>query len=186
AYSLQASIDDVRIYGMALGAEDIRALAEVPPIPQSAPVLVSPSAGSVGVSLPAVLGWQPVEGATKYRVQVTAVGGSGAVVFDGEVPGTFAEVGVLSMGEGCEWRVCALNAAGQGPWLEPWGFASLSAGEALLGHWKMDEDSGTLVSDASGRGNHGESVGVPSWAPGVPGGGIRRDGSRSGVWVAGP
>src|SRR5690606_15800536 len=54
AYSLQGSIDDVRIYGMALGAADIRALAEVPPVPQSAPVPVSPSSGSVGVSLPAV------------------------------------------------------------------------------------------------------------------------------------
>src|SRR5690606_5837427 len=143
-----------------------------------APVLVSPSAGSVGVSLPAVLGWQPVEGATKYRVQVTAAGGSGAVVFDGEVPGTSAEVGGLSAGAGYEWRVRAVNAAGDGPWSEPWGFASLSAGEALVGHWKMDEDSGTLVSDASGRGNHGESVGVPSWVPGVHGRGIRLDGSQ--------
>src|SRR5690606_9811503 len=176
--SLQGSVDDVRIYGMALGAADIRALAEVPPVPQSAPVLVSPSAGSVGVSLPAVLGWQPVEGATKYRVQVTAAGGSGAVVFDGEVPGTSAEVGGLSAGAGYEWRVRALNAAGQGPWSEPWGFASLSAGEALVGHWTLDEDSGTLVSGAAGRGNDGESVGLPAWVPGVHGRGIRLDGSE--------
>src|SRR5690606_16135403 len=86
--------------------------------------LVSPSSGSVGVSLPAVLSWQPVEGALSYRVQLTAVGGSGAVVFDGDVPGTSAEVGGLSAGAVYEWRVRALNAAGQGPWSEPWGFTA--------------------------------------------------------------
>src|SRR5690606_11613919 len=118
----RGGLDEVRIYGIALGAADIRALAEVPPAPQSAPVPVSPTSGSVGVSLPAVLVWQPVEGALSYRVQVTAVGGSGAVVFDGDVPGTSAEVGGLSAGAVYEWRVRALNAAGQGPWSEPWGF----------------------------------------------------------------
>src|SRR5690606_26879571 len=143
-----------------------------------APALVSPSSGSVGVSLPAVLSWQPVEGARSSRVQVTAVGVSGAVVFDGDVPGTSAEVGGLSAGAVYEWRVRALNAAGQGPWSEPWGFTALSAGDALLGHWKMDEGSGTLVSDASGRGNHGESVGVPSWVAGVHSGGLGLDGSQ--------
>src|SRR5690606_33121848 len=122
SFGFRGALDDVRVYGVSLGSADIRALAEVPPAPQSAPVLVSPSAGSVGVSLPAVLGWQPVEGATKYRVQVTAAGGSGAVVFDGEVPGTSAEVGGLSAGAGYEWRVRAVNAAGDGPWSEPWGF----------------------------------------------------------------
>src|SRR5690606_2297501 len=135
----RGGLDEVRIYGIALGAADIRALAEVPPAPQSAPVPVSPTSGSVGVSLPAVLVWQPVEGALSYRVQVTAVGGSGAVVFGGDVPGTSAEVGGLSAGAVYEWRVRALNAAGQGPWSEPWGFTALSAGDALLGHWKMDE-----------------------------------------------
>src|SRR5690606_15275754 len=109
ASKFRRAVDDIRIYSAALGAADIQALAEVPPVPQSAPVPVSPSSGSVGVSLPAVLGWQAVEGATGYRVQVTAVGGSGAVVFDGEVPGTSAEVGGLSMGAGYEWRVRALN-----------------------------------------------------------------------------
>src|SRR5690606_13239735 len=49
-------LDDIRIYSAALGSADIQALGEVPPVPQSAPVLVSPSSGSVGVSLPAVLG----------------------------------------------------------------------------------------------------------------------------------
>src|SRR5690606_15846020 len=165
-------------YGMALGAADIRALAEVPPVPQSAPVLVSPSAGSVGVSLPAVLGWQAVEGATGYRVQVTAAGGSGAVVFDGEVPGTSAEVGGLSAGAGYEWRVRAVNAAGDGPWSEPWGFTALSAGEALVGHWKMDEETGTFLSDASGRGNHGEVLRGGVRAPGVHGNALYLNGDR--------
>src|SRR5690606_6355787 len=105
---LRGGRDEVRMCGLALSAADIRALAEVHPAPQSDPVPVSPTSGSVGVSLPAVLSWQPVEGALSYRVQVTAVGGSGAVVFDGDVPGTSAEVGGLSAGAVYEWRVRAL------------------------------------------------------------------------------
>src|SRR5690606_817780 len=150
-----------------------------------APVVVSPSSGSVCVSRPAVLSWVPVEGATGYRVQVTAVGGSGAVVFDGDVPGTSAEVGGLSMGAGYEWRVRALNAAGQGPWSEPWGFTALSAGEALLGHWKMDEGSGTAVSDASGRGNHGEVLRGGVRVPGVHGNALYLNGDRQQGFVPG-
>src|SRR5690606_20893218 len=37
AHSFQGSMDDVRIYNVALGASDIQALAETPPPPQGAP-----------------------------------------------------------------------------------------------------------------------------------------------------
>jgi hypothetical protein len=39
----------------------------------------------------------------------------------------------------------------------------------LVGHWKLDEGSGTVAKDASGNGNHGTLEGVPVWVEGVLG-----------------
>ena len=48
------------------------------------------------------------------------------------------------------------------------GVAGAAMGE-LVGHWKLDEGSGTTVTDSSGYGNHGTIVGNPTWIPGVSG-----------------
>src|SRR5690606_29129288 len=63
---------DVRVYGTALGAADIRALADTPPPPQAPPAPVSPANSAAGVPLIAELVWQPVEGAGSYEVEVSA------------------------------------------------------------------------------------------------------------------
>jgi hypothetical protein len=39
----------------------------------------------------------------------------------------------------------------------------------LVGHWKLDDDSGTTVSDSSGNGNDGTIEGNPTWIPGIAG-----------------
>ena len=36
----------------------------------------------------------------------------------------------------------------------------------LVGHWKLDEDSGTIAYDSSGNENHGDIMGSPSLVPG--------------------
>jgi len=46
--------------------------------------------------------------------------------------------------------------------------AGAAMGE-LVGHWKLDEGSGTTVLDSSGKGNDGTIVGNPTWVPGVTG-----------------
>jgi len=46
--------------------------------------------------------------------------------------------------------------------------AGTAMGE-LVGHWKLDEGSGTTVLDSSGKGNDGTIVGNPTWVPGVTG-----------------
>ena len=46
----------------------------------------------------------------------------------------------------------------------------------LVGHWTLDEGSGTDVADTSGNGNHGTIldtsavVDAPTWIPGIRGG----------------
>jgi hypothetical protein len=39
----------------------------------------------------------------------------------------------------------------------------------LVGHWKLDDGSGTVVADSSGNGNDGTIVGNPTWIPGIGG-----------------
>lgn len=46
----------------------------------------------------------------------------------------------------------------------------------LIGHWKLDENSGTTAADSSGLGHHGTLVGSPAWeSEGVRSGGLRYD-----------
>ncbi len=40
-------------------------------------------------------------------------------------------------------------------------------GAAPLGHWRLDETSGTVAADISGNGNDGTLVGDPQWSPGL-------------------
>jgi hypothetical protein len=47
-----------------------------------------------------------------------------------------------------------------------------SAYADLVGHWRLDEGSGTTVSDSSGNGNDGTIVNKPTWIAGVNGGAL--------------
>ena len=42
----------------------------------------------------------------------------------------------------------------------------------LVGHWMLDEGSGTTVSDSSGNGNDGTIVNKPTWITGINGGAL--------------
>jgi len=51
----------------------------------------------------------------------------------------------------------------------------------LVGYWKLDEGTGTVVKDSSGNGIDGNFVGSPKWAEGMNGtGGLELDGT---CWV---
>ncbi|MHC4494259.1 MAG: LamG domain-containing protein [Planctomycetota bacterium] len=51
-----------------------------------------------------------------------------------------------------------------------------SATAALIGHWTLDQGSGTLAVDVSGNGNEGTLKGDPKWALGQIGGALELDG----------
>jgi len=55
------------------------------------------------------------------------------------------------------------------------GAVSVTQG-ALIGHWALDEGSGTLAVDVSGNGNDGTLRGDPKWAVGQIGGALELDG----------
>ncbi len=47
----------------------------------------------------------------------------------------------------------------------------------LIGHWKLDEGTGTIAFDSSGLGNDGTLGGDPQWVAGIMGGALDLDGS---------
>ncbi len=49
--------------------------------------------------------------------------------------------------------------------------AASSVRADLVGHWTLDDGSGTTVADISGNGNDGTIVNNPTWIAGVSGGG---------------
>jgi hypothetical protein len=49
--------------------------------------------------------------------------------------------------------------------------------DGLVGHWKLDENSGTTAADSSGSNNNGTLVGGPSWVPGISGSALHFDGT---------
>ncbi len=51
----------------------------------------------------------------------------------------------------------------------------------LVGWWKLDDGMGTVATDSSGNGNHGDLVGTLQWVDGVIGGGLHFDGTTAQV-----
>ncbi|RPJ35006.1 MAG: LamG domain-containing protein, partial [Planctomycetaceae bacterium] len=51
-----------------------------------------------------------------------------------------------------------------------------SARAGLIGHWKLEEGSGTTVKDSSGKNNNGRFVGAPTWVTGKLGKALDFDG----------
>jgi hypothetical protein len=57
------------------------------------------------------------------------------------------------------------------------------ASAGLVGHWKLDESSGTTAVDATGNGHDGELIGNPEWVTGYFGGALKLAGSPDKVDV---
>jgi len=51
-----------------------------------------------------------------------------------------------------------------------------STSAALVGHWTLDQGSGTIAGDVTGNGNDGTLQGDPAWAIGQIGGALELDG----------
>lgn len=63
--------------------------------------------------------------------------------------------------------------------------SSSAAASGLLGHWKLDDASGTTAADASGNGRNGTLTNGPSWTTGLLSGGLQFDGANDHVTVPG-
>src|SRR5690606_19029575 len=182
--NLRGAMDDVRIYNTALGPEDIIALAAMPP-PPPAPVPTAPQNLAGGVPAAAALEWNPADGAETYHVQVSENSEFTTLAFEqSTITQDTATAAGLATGTQYFWRVRATNAAGDSEWSETWSFTTQAAADALVGHWKMDEGSGSALADASTRGNNAQITGEATWVPGIHGQALRFSGS--GQYAAAP
>ena len=53
-----------------------------------------------------------------------------------------------------------------------------AAGPAVVGHWKLDEGSGTTAADSSGNGATGTLINSPAWTTGMLGGALSFNGTN--------
>ena len=52
----------------------------------------------------------------------------------------------------------------------------VNSAATLVGHWKLDEESGTLAADSSGRATAATLAGAATWSEGWLDGGLALDG----------
>ncbi|PWB68984.1 hypothetical protein C3F09_10795 [candidate division GN15 bacterium] len=99
-----------------------------PAAPPAAPVLVSPAAGSTGVSSSPTLTWTASAGATSYRVQVSADAGFASTLVDTSGV-TTTTLAIAGLGDGTVyyWRVNASNSGGTSGYSSVGNFTTLSS-----------------------------------------------------------
>jgi len=91
----------------------------------SAPVLVSPVSGTIGLNLSFDTDWLDIASADSYRIQISrdstfssyTIDSAGITLSEFTIP-----EGILGSYTWYYWRVCAENEAGEGPYSEEWNF----------------------------------------------------------------
>ena len=192
-FRFAGTLDDARLYDRALDAAEVDALYRH----QGSPDTRAPgrSNGSPGGVLPAgsgqaLLSLDTLEPATcRYdTVPGTAYG---------LMPGTFTNSGgtmshhhAVAVVDGTAYDFYVRCQDGVGISNDddfPISFSVAAAADittGLIGYWALDELTGTLVSDSSGNGYDGVTLGSPEWDPGQVAGGLTFDGVDDGVTVA--
>ena len=98
-------------------------------IPLPAPALVSPTNGAVGLTLPLVLNWSGVAGATGYVLEIaTDTSFSTMVLSDASLVGSTRQVNNLPRNAKLYWRVRTRNVAGAGPGSAAWNLTMVPSG----------------------------------------------------------
>ena len=146
------------------------------------PQLLAPQDLAIGISTTTLLSWKASQGAEYYRVQVSMTADFAGRVFDQDNIGTTsASVPGLVNESTYYWRVRASNSAGNSDWSAVWSFTtapvSPSGGGDIVADWKMEENGGNMLVDASGYGNNAGLSGNPGWVSGVVGTALRFNGS---------
>ncbi|QDH80543.1 T9SS type A sorting domain-containing protein [Echinicola soli] len=157
----RGNIDEVRLYNKSLSAQEVLELYHTLPTPMKA---FSPSLGEGGVlegfGDTVQVSWNGGINTTGYEVYLGTHPDS--LILQGTVPVETPQYEI----EGLQgqttyfWRVDAIGAKGTTKG-DIWSFQA-AAPAGLVGYWKMDEASGTLVEDYSKYGKDGQSQGFQS------------------------
>ncbi len=148
---------------------------QAPPVVASAPMLTSPADEAADMPTNVSLGWNSSKGADAYKAQISDVSDFSSLFFStSNITDTTVTVAGLATGTTYYWRVLAANAAGESAWSPVRRFTTADGeGPApagpLVAHWKMDEEGGSSLLDASPYGNHAATSGGPARVAGVAG-----------------
>ncbi|WP_113923020.1 LamG-like jellyroll fold domain-containing protein [Cognataquiflexum aquatile] len=127
----------------------------------SQPVLKSPTNTAVNQATNMNLSWNAVPNATAYDVQISESNLFSSIAFSqSNLASSNATFANLLEDKTYFWRVRAKAGSTNSNWSDSWNFSTqgqigtstLDAG--LVGHWTMEEGSGTRLLDQSGKNNH--------------------------------
>jgi len=118
--------------------------------------LAAPANLATNVPVNAVLSWNTTATATNYSVQVSVKPDFSSFVINKEnVQTTSLPYSGLLRNQVYYWRVKANNGNGSSAWSQrSFTTATLVYTTDFVGHWKMNEDTGSVLMDYSGYGNH--------------------------------
>ncbi len=150
------AVDDFRVYVRALSAGELTALAN--PVAEAPETLTAvPGDGSVA------LAWPLADGATFYDVlRAAAVEGPYVGIAAGLVAPAYTDA---SLNNGTTYYYVVRGGSSRGPSA---GTSPVAAATptTLRVHLKLDETSGNIAADASGRGRAATAVNGPAWETG--------------------
>lgn len=178
----EGGLDEVRLYKRVLNPLEILNIYQGEVLPPSKPQLISPSNNATGVSSNINLNWMQDSNVENYRVQVSTNQNFSTVFFDqSNVQNNTVQLSGLQSGSTYYWRVLGTNGEGDSPWSDVWSFTVVSVQDPnLIGHWKMNEGSGSVLLDNSGNNLHanfGVSEGIV-WVPGIENQAVRFNGAN--------
>ncbi|MEX0882337.1 MAG: fibronectin type III domain-containing protein, partial [Cyclobacteriaceae bacterium] len=140
------------------------------------PVPISPSDGENDLPITVELNWETESLADNYNIQVSTISDFSSFVVDiQENLETSFTTPQLQANTTYFWRVAASNSEGDSPWSPTRTFTTAEdpsgSLEELVGHWKMEEGSGSTLIDHSGKGNDAtiENNSGVTWVTGVEG-----------------
>ncbi|MBJ6118265.1 T9SS type A sorting domain-containing protein [Pontibacter sp. BT310] len=167
-------------------ATDGSSLQTVP----AAPVLAAPANQTTNMAVPVSLSWNSSANANSYEAQVSTSSSFSTTAFSQSgITSTAVTVNSLAYNTTYYWRIRAGNEAGVSAWSSVWSFSTgnevtTPPVSALVGHWKMNEGSGNILTDASGVGNNATITGTPTWISGKDGLALLLSGSNQYATVA--
>ena len=156
-------LDDIRVYDVALSGQDIAALASTSTnLPAAASDLSATAASFSTINLTWTDNSTNEDG---FRIERKT--GTGSYEVAGTVGAnatSYTDVGLVP-GTQYTYRIQAFNASGNSVYTAEAAAATQTAVDVgLIGHWKLDETSGTVAADDTGHGYNGTVVGG-AWEP---------------------
>ena len=178
-YDLDGSLDDIRIYHRSLNPSEIAALASVnvAPIAEDGALLVEPDTVAAGMLVANdanddALTFEIVDNGLLGTAEITDEV-TGAFTYTPDTGVTGEDSFTFKANDGLlDSNVATVQVSIVAP--EP----------PSVGHWMLDEGSGTTFIDSSGAGNDATTVGSPTWIDGQIGQAVVFDGTNDYATVA--